>query len=222
MSAQSKEKTMSDKVIVTNWTALKQKYGSKVSDIDAAIKTMIAADKARGLDSILIRIDSAADMKKVDGKAVASASNQKQNKNAFDKIDEALSPDYILILGATDVVPHQSLHNPVYEKGGDDDDKYAYSDLPYACDAPYSKDTADFIGSTRVVGRLPNITGDTKPAYLVSLIQNAANWESSAPEKYLNCFGVSTDEWKQSTALSLKNLFGSKAKPALSPKEGPK
>ena len=148
---------MSDKVIVTNWTALKKKYGSKVSQIDAAIKNMIAADKARGLDSILIRIDSATDMKRVGGKAVISASNQKQNKNAFDKIDEKLSPDYMLILGATDVVPHQGLNNPVYEEGGDDDDKYAYSDLPYACDVPYSKDIADFIGPTRVVGRLPNI-----------------------------------------------------------------
>ena len=213
---------MSDKVIVTNWTALKKKYGSKVSEIDAAIKTMIAADKARGLDSILIRIDNAADMKKVGGKAVISAGNQKQNKNAFDKIDETLSPDYILILGATDVIPHQGLNNPVYEEGGEDDDKYAYSDLPYACDAAYSKDIADFIGPTRVVGRLPNITGDTKPAYLASLIRSAASWESSAPEKYLNGFGVSTDEWKNSTTLSLKNLFGSKAKPALSPKEGPK
>ena len=213
---------MSDKVIVTNWTALKKKYGSKVSQIDAAIKKMIAADKARGLDTILLRIDSAADMKKVGGKAVISASNQKQNKNAIDAIDEKLSPDYILILGATDVIPHQSLNNPVYEEGGDDDDKYAYSDIPYACDASYSKDIADFIGPTRVVGRLPNITGDTNPAYLASLIGNAAGWESSAPTKYLNGFGVSTDEWKESTALSLKNLFGSKAKAALSPKEGPK
>src|SRR4030095_142993 len=109
---------MSDKVIVTNWTALKKKYGSKVSQIDAAIKNMIAADNARGLEPTLIRRDVAADMKKVGGKAVISASNQKQNKNAFDKIDEKLSPDYILILGATDVIPHQSVNNPRYEEGG--------------------------------------------------------------------------------------------------------
>lgn len=188
---------MADKVIVTNWTALKKKYGAKTAKLEAAIKKMIAADKARGVSTVLLRVDVPADMKKVGGAAVTSARSEKQNKQAIDKIDAKLSPDYILILGSVDVIPHQSLNNPVFEPGGDDD-KFAFSDLPYACDARYGKDPADFIGATRVVGRLPNITGDTNPAYMISLIEKAAAWEASPPSVYANGFGI--------TALVLEGI----------------
>jgi len=211
---------VADKVIVTNWTALKKKYGAKTANVDSAIKKMIAADKARGLITILLRVDATADMKKVGGGVVTSAKSEKQNKKAIDKIDAKLSPDYILILGSVDVIPHQSLTNPVFDPGSDDD-KFAFSDLPYACDVPYSKDPADFIGPTRVVGRLPGITGDTDPRYLISLIENAMAWEASPPKTYANGFGISALVWKGSTAMSMKNLFGSGSAARLSPEEGP-
>jgi len=68
-----------------------------------------------------------------------------------------------MILGATDVVPHQDMRNPV-NAAGDDPDVVAFSDLPYACDTPYSRDVAKFIGPTRVVSRLPDMTGADGPA----------------------------------------------------------
>lgn len=57
-----------------------------------------------------------------------------------------------MLLGAPDVVPHQSLINPLHSP--DDPDERVDSDLPYACDSGYSIDIDNFLGPTRVVGRL--------------------------------------------------------------------
>ncbi len=54
-------------------------------------------------------------------------------------------PHYLLILGSIDVVPHQDPKNPVFVDD-QEDDPVAWGDLPYACDAPYSRDIAKFIG----------------------------------------------------------------------------
>src|SRR5438552_12444022 len=118
---------MNDKIIATNLTALKTKYGAAgVKKIRAAITALIAADKARGFHTRLLALDSATAMKKVKGTHVTDRANPRQNKAAIDAIYAAIRPDYLLILGAIDVVPHQDLLNPVY--GGDDEDQYAYGD----------------------------------------------------------------------------------------------
>ena len=142
---------MNDKIIVTNLGALKKKYGANgVAKIRAAVKALISADKARGLQTRLIALDRASDMKKVHGSRVRTVDNFGQNKKAIDAIYAALRPDYLLILGAIDVVPHQDRINPAF--GGDDVDQYAYGDIPYACEEPYSQQADKFIGPTRVVG----------------------------------------------------------------------
>src|SRR5713101_7104466 len=63
------------------------------------------------------------------------------------------TPQYIVLLGAVDVIPHQDLQNPAYNPGrpDDDPDQIVPSDLPYACAAPYSQNAADFIAPARVV-----------------------------------------------------------------------
>jgi hypothetical protein len=155
---------MNDKIIVTNLGALKKKYGANgLTKIRAAVKALISADKARGLQTRLIALDRASDMKKVHGSRVSAADNCQQNKKAIDAIYAALRPDYLLILGAIDVIPHQDLVNPAF--GGDDVDQYAYGDIPYASQGPYSQQADKFIGPTRVVGRLPDVTGGTDAAH---------------------------------------------------------
>ena len=212
---------MNDKVIVTNITALKSKYGVPgLGKIRAAVKALIAADKARGFRTRLIALDSASEMKKVNGAEVTDPTSARQYKVAIDAIYTALTPDYLMILGAIDVVPHQDLNNPVY--GTDDPDKYAYGDVPYACEAPYSQQPEKFIGPTRVVGRLPDLTAGTDPAYLSGLLETAANWKSLPPEDYVGCFAVSAAVWKGSTALTVQKLFGSTEDLALSPEQGPR
>jgi hypothetical protein len=211
---------MSKKIIVTNFTALKSKYGSAgVAKIKSALNAVGAADKGRGLDTTVIDLSNAASMKKVGGKKVTNPSSPVQNKNAVDAIYRSSEPEYIVLLGAPDVIPHIDLINPVF--GPDDPDKFAPGDLPYACEAPYSQNVKDFIGPTRVIGRLPDVMGASKPAYLLSLLDVAAKWTSRPGSNYRSYLGISAAVWKGSTTLSLKRIFGPAAIPKIAPPKGP-
>jgi hypothetical protein len=102
----------------------------------------------------LIAIDRAVDMKSFGG-PVSNARDARQAKRAIDRIFGALHPEYIMILGAPDVVPHVRLKNPM--AASRDSERTIESDLPYACDAPYSTTIRNFLGPKRVVGRLPDV-----------------------------------------------------------------
>jgi hypothetical protein len=209
-----------DKVIITHMRALQEKYDKGFGRVWTAIERLVAADKKRGLDTTLVAIDSEPDMAAVQGAAVKEKDDQKAVKSAVDAISHAYAPDYIMILGAPDIVPHQDLDNPAYEPGGDDD-KVVPSDIPYACEAPYSKEPGDFVGPTRVVGRVPDLVGAGDPAYLVSLLGTAARAKTRPRSEFQKYFSVSADVWKASTALSLTRIFGSSASMAVSPPKGP-
>jgi hypothetical protein len=193
-----------DKVIVTNNSALRVKYGSGFKLITAALKRLIAADKKRGLKTKLVALDSRATMKALGGKAVTVASEPRQNKAAIDAVFLATTPDYLVLLGAIDVIPHQDLKNPIT----DDDDPFAYGDIPYACEAPYSQRIQDFRGPTRVIGRIPDLTNGRDPKYLVGLLEIAAKFTSATRADYEAHLGISAKVWSASTELSLTNTFG--------------
>ena len=213
---------MDNKVIVTNRSALVSKYGKTgVAQITKALTSLKSVDKKRGIQSRVIYLDDKTAMKKLGGTAVLDATSPRQNKQAIDAIFKKLQPEYLLILGAPDVVPHQDLYNLAYQPGSDDD-RFAWSDLPYACAAAYSRDPARFIGPTRVVGRLPDLVGATKPDYLLGLLDTAANYQRRSLEDYETYFSLSTVSWKNSTQLSLNNVFGNNKKLRLSPTLGPK
>ena len=150
-------------------------------------------------------------MKKLKATAVQDAVDPQQNKRAIDGVCHALIPDYLMILGAIDVIPHQQLRNPLYTTNPDGDtDQFAYGDLPYACDALFSQRIQDFTGPTRVVGRLPDLTGARgNPEYLIRLLKVATRWKSSPRSKYQNYLGISAQAWRVSTAESLTHIFGS-------------
>jgi hypothetical protein len=199
-----------DKVILTNLGALQAKYpvaGARA--IKSAVTSLITADRARGLTTCLIAVDDAAAMKKLGTAAVTNAFDPAQNKVAVDGVYRAFSPDYLMILGSSDVIPHQDLKNPLYTSPqGDDPDPIAYGDLPYACEAPYSQAPQNFMGPTRVVGRLPDITGGSDPSYLVGLLATAANWTSAGRNTTSDYFAVAAQIWHASTELSTTNIFG--------------
>ncbi len=200
-----------DKAIVTNLSALKRKYGTAgVQKIQAALKNLIAKDRKRGLVTRLYPLDDAATMKQVNGKPVTKATDPKQNKNAIDAVYNAFAPDYLMILGSIDIIPHQNLKNPLYSPY-DDPDKFAFGDLPYACEAKYSQRPQNFFGPTRVVGRLPDITGAKDPQYLLALLKTAAAYKNSNAQSYRNYFGISAEVWKQSSVMSLSATFGNAA-----------
>ena len=105
----------------------------------AAIRSLIAADRQRGIRSRLVFLDEAAAMKRLGATPVTSASSTRKAKAAIDAVFRATDPEYLMILGAPDVVPQQDLANPMFSPP-DDPDASAWGDLPYACEARYSRD----------------------------------------------------------------------------------
>lgn len=212
---------MNDKVIVTHSAALRRKYGTAgVAKIRAALAVLLAADAARGVRTRVVYLDQPAAMKKLACKPVGSNGSARAFKEAIDGVHKKLSPDYLLILGAPDVVPHQDVTNPAFGSG--DDDPVAWSDLPYACDAPYSRDPASFVGPTRVVSRLPDLFSATEPSHLLALLKTAAQWRKRPASDYSAYFALSAAVWRRSTEMSLTELFGSDSALQLSPPSGPK
>jgi len=205
-----------DKAVVTNGAALRSKYGEEF-DLAATLKPLLDADERRGLQTRVIDLSDRAHMRDLGGSAVSAPANAKQNKAAVDAVFKKLRPDYLLIVGSIDVVPHQDLRNPT----PDDGDAGAPGDLPYACEAPYGRDAAAFRGPTRVVGRLPDLTGADDPEGLRSVIATAAAWKQRTRGSYEGHLGLSAEVWKKSTELSLTNTFP-KPDLKLSPPSGPR
>lgn len=209
------------KLIVSNRSALLRKYKTTgLAAIRKAVTALVTADKARGIATKLLFLDDAAAMKAAGGVAVKTAGNPRENKAAIDAACKALQPAYLMILGAPDVVPHQDLDNTA-SSPPDDDDAHAWGDLPYACDAPYSRDVARFVGPTRVVGRLPDLAGASEPSYLIKLLQFSARFKSLSAADFKSYFGLSATQWQGSTRLSLQNLFGQAEALQLCPPKGP-
>jgi len=208
-----------DKIIITNRSALQNKYGSAgFKKIQTAVKHLIAADKKRNLSSLLVFLDDPSTMKKARGKAIKDVTDPEQYKNAIDRLFNYYKPDYIMLLGATDIIPHCRFRIPI----PDDDDPFVPSDVPYACEAPFSRNAGDFIAPGRVLGRLPDITGINDPTYLISLIQNSINWKPLKSTAYKDYFSLSVKWWQKSTQVSLKNIFQDNKKLRLAPPaEGP-
>jgi hypothetical protein len=213
-------KIMSTKIIVSNFTALKQKYGAGgVKKIQAALNKLISADKKKGLQTTVFDLADVSAIKKCKGNAVTNSIHPKQNKDAIDAVYKASVPDYLMILGAIDVIPYQKMTSPL--KGTQDNDKHVPSDLPYACEAEYSTNIANFIGPTRVIGRVPDIVGDTSEKHLCDLLNAVSQWTAREKEEFENYFSVSADTWKSSTGSSVKRIFGNDKGLNLSPLQGP-
>jgi len=208
---------MSKKIIVSNKTALESLYHDKVTRVTTALDKLIASDKKKGIETQVVYLDDAEAMNKLNASPVTDAGNEKQNKTAIDGVYDEFKPDYLVLLGAPDVIPHQSLTNPV----GGDEDPDVPSDLPYASESAYSKTISRFINPTRVVGRLPGIMGSNDPAALVKAINTAAALVTRPRNLYSNYFSVSAKVWKGSTGQSVTNIFGNDDALHLSPPSGP-
>jgi hypothetical protein len=210
---------MPDKVIVTNLAALRAKYGRRgLARVRVALARLIGADRRRGLSTGLVALDVGATMKRLRAPRVTDPHSTDENKAAVDGVWRHLRPDYLVLLGSVDVIPHQRLINPVHDGDDDpDEDPFIPSDLPYACDAPHSLDANSFVGPTRVVGRLPDLTGARQPDYLLAALAEAAGWVSRPRPAYEQYFAVSAWVWRRSTAKTLVKLFGSPADLRVSP-----
>ncbi len=208
------------KVIVTNCRALEAKYLANYKRASAAIDALVKADNARDITTRLVDLGDATTMKRMGAAAVVDPEDHRGTKAAIDAVWRSTTPDYIAILGAPDIVTHQLLLNPVY-KPGDDDDRFAPSDLPYACDAPFSEQIAAFRGPTRVVGRIPDLNGSGDVGYLERVLRIAATYRERPVANYMRYFGLTAAVWRKSTAMSLSKTFGDNAALHDVPPEGP-
>lgn len=203
------------KVIIINESASKKKYGtSGWSKIKKAIDKLVAADKKRNIGTQVVAIDSAKSMKPFQGKPVKKSSSAIQVKRAIDAIFKSTQPHYLVLLGGPDLIPHVKMRNPIQDAG---EDPNVPSDLPYACDAAYSLNIENFVGPTRVLGRLPDVPNDSSPNYLIALLKVAAGWKSGSASQYANYFGVTAEVWKQSSRKNVKKLFGTTKKLKICP-----
>jgi len=134
-----------------------------------------------------------------------------------EEVDVATPPLPSATRSAGEPLQPTSERNPVGGSGGDGDTDVP-SDLPYACNVPFSRDIQDFLGPTRVVGRLPDVDGDEDPAYLVGLLRTARGWKSLSKSTYRTGFAVTADVWKSSTRASARKLFGSSRVDRVPPK----
>lgn len=200
------------KLIVSNKSKLQWKYGKNFSRVTGILKKMQIADKKRGLETRIAFVDDTASLKS-SGVNKIKTDAEKEYKRVVDDLYKKYVPAYIVILGAPDIVPFQEIDNPA-----EDDDTIVPSDLPYACDKPYSSNVNNFTGPTRVVGRIPDKMGQQKDAsYIEKLITSSINHKPKNADDYHNYFAVSALVWKKSTELSLQSIFGQSSKMTTSP-----
>lgn len=195
---------MITKLIISNDSALLRKYGTGVSTVRNAIQDWIRSDKKNGIASQYLALDDNAAMGAFGLAPVIRWKDDVDVKRAIDQIYAKTNPDYLVIFGSSDVIPHQELRNPV----GSDPDSSVPSDIPYSCSSVYSTNIGDFVGPTRVISRLPDITGDSDPNNVEKLIETVTNAECRPVSFYMDFLGVSAEVWSRSTQLSLVNLFG--------------
>lgn len=189
------------KVIISSKKNLQSKYGNNFITVDKLLKNLVTADGKRGITTQIIYIDDTASASKAGIAAVTSVTRQSAKK-AVDDIYKKLKPAYIALFGSQDIFPFQEINNPA-----NDDDNIIPSDLPYACDAPYSTNISSFTGPTRVVGRIPDIPGVADMVYLKITFDTIINYKKVKSEKLLDYFSVTADVWKKSTQQSLSNMF---------------
>lgn len=218
MATKPPTKALSKKILVTNRAALQAKYGTGgVKVIEQAVKTLAAADARRGFATTLLYLDGAA----LGRAKVSDPTDPVENKAAVDAVARKHRPEYLVILGSHDVVPFQDLKNKLHDPADPDSDpdRFAGSDLPYACEAPYSQSVTKFLGPTRVVGRIPDLTGAATPAYLVAQLKASA--DAKPLPRPDSCFALSAKVWLKSTKMSVRNIMGAAPVVLTSPSAGP-
>lgn len=209
---------MAAKLVVTNRKRLRSKYGAAgYGRIRDRLAALAAADEARGIETEVVSMDIQSDVGPRSAPKIRDPGDPRQTKACVDALCAHVRPDYLMILGAPDVVCHQPLMNPIV---GDEDEDVP-SDLPYACDAGFSDEIADFAGPVRVVGRLPDEAGAADPVGLLQALDTAIGYTRRTAAAYKSYCAMSADAWKKSTQQSLLRIFGRSTVQHLAPPAGP-
>jgi hypothetical protein len=188
------------KLSVTCRAALETRYDAKaMKRIDEAIARWIAADAARGIRTVHLALDDTAAMKPWKVKAVPNRPTARQVKRALDALVARLSPDYIVLVGSGDVIPHFEVPNPSLNEADGDTDPLVPTDNPYASSQPFDgRKRKSYLVPDRVVGRIPDLPGSDDPRWLTDYLGVATKWVSRPARAYAKDLMVCCDSWRDS------------------------
>lgn len=212
---------MTGRVIVSNRDALRSLYGEDgFRHVEAYLNTFAASYRGEGYHSQIVWLDDKNRMDKIGARAVDTPTSAVQNKGAVDAVYKKLAPYYLTIVGGPDIVAQPRLKNPVKDRDPD-----VPSDLPYASETGWPGDLpniSSFLNVNRRVGRIAGITGSKDPSYLVKAIEGAILTSPRNRDVFTEMpFAVSADDWKVSSRLTIKDIFGGDRRLNLSPPDGP-
>ena len=185
------------KLSITVKANLEKKYPAAArARLDATVAAWIKFDGARGIRTVHVAIDDAANMKPYQVPALKGAATADKIKKTLDALVAKLSPDYIVLFGSGDIVPHFSVKNPSHSK--DDDDPSVPTDNPYACSAAFDrKKVKSYLVPDRVLGRSPDVPGDPDPSWFERYLTQARRWKPKRASAYKKGFYVCTATWRK-------------------------
>jgi hypothetical protein len=195
------------KLSITSRARLEKKYDARaLADIDKAVAVWVRADKARDITTVHVAVDDRTAMKRLGVAAVTGTLTAPKVKVALDALVARLSPDYIVLFGAHDVLPMFLVKNPSASETGDDDDQVP-TDNPYACSRPYSSgQLKSYLVPDRVVGRIADLPGSHDPSWVTSYLRHATGWRSRPSADYRSSLMLCTFTWRQAGAECAKTL----------------
>src|SRR5262249_53877432 len=127
---------------------------------------------------------------------VTGAPTAAKTKEIVDALWKKLAPDYLVLVGAGDVVPYFEVANPTFHKDGDTDPEVP-TDNPYACSKPFvAAKRESYLIPDRVVGRIPDLPGATDPAALLDYLGATSGWSSKKKSAYASDLLACADAWK--------------------------
>jgi len=185
------------KLSVTVRGSLERKYNAaNLKLVDRAVKDWIAQDRMRGIKTIHVAVDDAAAMKELDVPAIKGTATASKIKSAIDALWQRLTPDYLVLFGGDEIVPHFVVANPSYDDSGDDD-KEVPTDNPYASSRRWSASKrSSYLIPDRVIGRIPDMIEDGDPSWLVDYLATATHWTPETPSTFDKAYTICASPWE--------------------------
>jgi hypothetical protein len=214
---------MSIKLSMTVRRHLERKYDTKaLRAIDAALKRWIAADRKRGIRTVHVAVDDRAAMKALKATAVTGTDTAAKVKRALDPLVRRLAPDYVVVIGADDVVPYFQVENPSFDPDGDDDERVP-TDNPYASNEVFrASRRSSYLAPDRVLGRIPDLRGSGDPSWLLAHLERATNWTSHPKRHYAGVHAICCHSWSGAGAECVQELSEKPARLMISPPQNDK
>lgn len=187
-------------VVVTNFGSLRRRYGEDMDRIEAAMYEFVDSRRAQGIELQVLALDDQTQLRPFAVTPVADPSDLSGNKRAIDTICQLLDPEYLLIVGSVDIVPHQHIATPF----PDSIETHVATDWTYGW---RGRDSLDPARIPRMVGRIPGITGCRSAEPLIAALANASKIHNRRISDYFNPFVVCSTSFFESTRQIVGDVF---------------